>query len=144
MKKLMFLILLLLGSDLAHAQTFKATTEEEYNMGTVGYKMYLTMGVQMKTGYSVEPFTTFEYGERKAEFKGLFRPGDKKPCAILLIYSKQRGAPEYYCIPTLDAPEILWDRYRTSLGGEIDQKQEQVEFFGFALAKAAMYFSNKE
>ncbi len=143
MKKLTFIILLCLWASLGYTQSIKPTTEDEYNIGTVGYKMYLSMGVEMKGGYSVEPINSFEYGERKAELKGLYRQNEKKPCAILMIYSKQRGAPEYYCIPTLDAPEILWDRYRTSLAGEIDQKQEQLQFFGFALAKATMYFSNK-
>lgn len=143
MKKVLFLLLLSCIAVSGFGQSIKPTTEDEYNIGIVGYKMYLSMGVEMKGGYSVEPITSFEYGERKAELKGLYRQNEKKPCAILMIYSKQRGAPEYYCIPTLDAPEILWDRYRTSLAGEIDQKQEQLQFFSFALAKATMFFAAK-
>lgn len=143
MKKIVLFSLLILISGLLKAQDFSPTTEEEYNMGSVGYKMYLRMGVEIKAGYKVKDIAEYEYGERKASFKGLFRSGDTKPCAIIMIYSKQRGNPEYYCIPTPDAPEILWDRYRVSLSGEIDNKQEQLQFLSFALGKASMYFATK-
>jgi hypothetical protein len=119
------------------------TTEEEYNIGSVGYKMLLTMKVELKPGYTVTDYATYEYADRKAEFKGLLRKGETKPCAVIMVYQKLRGAPEYYCIPTPDAPEALWDRYRASLNGETDNKQEQLQFFGFALAKSMMYFSGK-
>lgn len=143
MKKIVLFSLLLILSNALMAQKFSPTTEEEYNMGSVGYKMYLQMGVEIKSGYKVSDITEYEYAERKATFKGLYRSGDTKPCAIIMIYSKQRGKPEYYCIPTPDAPEILWDRYRVSLSGEIDNKQEQLQFLSFALGKASMYFATK-
>ena len=101
------------------------------------------MKVDLKSGYSVKDYTSYEYADRKAEFKGLMRTGETKPCAIIMVYQRLRSAPEYYCIPTPDAPEALWDRYRISLNGETDNKQEQLQFFGFALAKAMMYFSGK-
>lgn len=119
------------------------TAEDEYVMGSVGYKMFMQMGVELKGGYKVKDIAEYEYGERKASFKGLYRPAETTPCAVIMVYTKLRGAPEYYCIPTLDAPEILWDRYRMSLAGETDNKQEQLQFFGFALAKAVMLFSTQ-
>ena len=143
MKKIILFSLLLVLSHVIMAQNFSPTTEEEYNMGSVGYKMYLQMGVEIKAGYKVKDITEYEYADRKATFKGLYRSGDTKPCAIIMIYSKQRGKPEYYCIPTPDAPEILWDRYRVSLTGEIDNKQEQLQFLSFALGKASMFFATK-
>jgi hypothetical protein len=142
--KIKYLLLLLATviPALAFAQ-IAPTTEEEYNIGSVGYKMLLTMKVDLKAGYSVADYVTYEYADRTAQFKGLLRKGETKPCAVIMIYQKLRGAPEYYCIPTPDAPEVLWDRYRYSLNGETDNKQEQLQFFSFAIAKAMMYFSGK-
>ena len=148
-RHLIFLFALILFMTTAtlkmEAQTpgIAPTTDEEYVMGSVGYKMYMQMKVELKGGYKVEDIRDFEYGERKASFKGMYRPAEKKPCAIIMVYTKLRGAPEYYCIPTLDAPELLWDKFRMSLAGETDNKQEQLQFFGFALAKAMMLYSAK-
>ncbi len=128
---------------MAQVKSIAPTTEEEYNMGSVGYKMLMQMKVELKDGYKVKDLATYEYAERQASFKGLFRPGEEKPCAVILVYSKMRGAPEYYCIPTVDAPESLWDRFRMSLAGETDNKQEQLQFFGYALAKAMMLYAVK-
>ncbi|MFM1744953.1 MAG: hypothetical protein RLZZ630_890 [Bacteroidota bacterium] len=146
MKKLLILFLVsfsLTAFHTAQAQnkTIAPTTDDEYVMGSVGYKMFMQMKVELKGGYKVNDIRDIEYGDRKASFKGLYRPGEQKPCAIIMVYTKLRGAPEYYCIPTLDAPEILWDRFRVSLAGETDNKQEQLQFFGFALAKALMLFA---
>ena len=121
-----------------------ATTPDEYNIGSVGYKMLLTMKVDLKPGYAVRDIATYEYGDRTAEFKGLYRVAEQQPCAVLLVYRKVRSAPEYYCIPTPDAPEVLWDRFRASLLGETDNKQEQLQFFCFSLAKAMMFFSGQK
>ncbi len=143
MKKIKLIFLLLLTVCFAKAQTIAPTTPEEYNIGLAGYKMFLQMKVEIKKGYKITDLQTFEYGERKAEFKGLYRDGENKPCAVIIVYLKMRGSPEYYCIPTPDAPEALWDRVRTSITGETDVKQEQLQFFGFALAKGMMWFATK-
>ncbi|MFM9055402.1 MAG: hypothetical protein ACKOQY_01765 [Bacteroidota bacterium] len=147
MKTLLFALALLCSSfTLSFGQESSGiapTTEEEYVMGSVGYKMFMQLRVELKPGYKVNDIRDFEYGDRKASFKGLYRSGEKSPCAVILVYTKLRGAPEYYCIPTLDAPEILWDRFRNSLAGETDNKQEQLQFFGFALAKAMMLYAGK-
>ncbi|MEP7265907.1 MAG: hypothetical protein ABI772_15495 [Bacteroidota bacterium] len=136
------LLLLFIMPIMSHAQ-IAPTTVDEYNIGSVGYKMLLTMKVDLKAGYKVINYDTYEYADRKAEFKGLLRDGENKPCAMIMVYQKLRGAPEYYCIPTPDAPEALWDRFRISLTGETDSKQEQMQFFAFVFAKAMMYFSGK-
>ena len=141
----LFSILMLFSADYAFGQDQKiaATTEDEYVMGSVGYKMLMQMKVELKGGYKVKDLSEYEYAERKASFKGLYRPTEQKPCAIIMVYTKLRGAPEYYCIPSLDAPEALWDRFRVSLAGETDNKQEQLQFFSFAFAKAMMFHMGK-
>ncbi len=143
MKKIKLLFLLLLTVGFIKGQSIAPTTAEEYNIGLAGYKMYLQMKVEIKKGYKINDLQTFEYGERKAEFKGLYRDGENRPCAVVIVYSKMRGSPEYYCIPTPDSPEALWDRFRTSITGETDVKQEQLQFFAFALAKGMMWFATK-
>lgn len=143
MKISKLILLLIFSLPLLSKAQVAATTEEEYNIGAVGYKMLLTMKVDLKPGYKIVDYNTYEYADRKAEFKGLLRTGESKPCAVLMVYQKLRSAPEYYCIPTPDAPEALWDRFRISLTGETDSKQEQLQFFAFALAKSMMYFSGK-
>lgn len=144
MKKIILVVVLLFaGFYSMHAQIIKPTTEEEYNIGLTGYKMFLQLKVEIKKGYKITDLTTFEYGDRKAELKGLFREGENKPCAVIIIYSNMRGTPEYFCVPTPDADETLWDRFRISLVSGKDLKQEQLQFFGFALAKGMMWFATK-
>lgn len=145
MKHLFVLLLLAVQPFTGSAQTGKIspTTPEEYTMGATGYKMFMQMGVELKKNYKVKDIAEYEYAERKAAVKGLYRPGEDKPCAIIIVYTKPRGAPEYYCVPTVDAPEALWDNYRMSLAGQTDSRQEQLEFFAFAMAKAMMHFSGQ-
>jgi hypothetical protein len=146
-KQLILLSLFLLFQSfnglMAQGSKIAPTTEEEYVMGSVGYKMFMQMKVALKDNYKVKDIHEIEYGDRKAVFKGLHRPGEEKPCAIILIYTKLRGAPEYYCIPTIDAPEVLWDRFRMGLVGQTDNQQDQLQFFSFALAKGMMYHNGK-
>ncbi|MFM7017054.1 MAG: hypothetical protein ACKOX3_12080 [Bacteroidota bacterium] len=143
MKKLFFLIAFSILSLHGKSQAVAPTTEEEFNMATTGYKMYLQMGLPLKAGYRVVDLKEIEYGERKMILKGLYRPTELKPCAMIIAYSTPRGAPEYYCIPSAEADESLWDRFRVSLAGEIDNKQEQLQFLSFALGKALSIYSAK-
>ena len=94
MKKLLFLFALLFLSYQGKSQSVSPTTEEEFNMATTGYKMYLQMGLPIKPGYRIVDLKEFEYGERKMVLKGLYRPTELKPCAMIISYSRLRGAPE--------------------------------------------------
>lgn len=143
MKKLLLLFTFFILSLQGKSQAVAPTTEEEFNMATTGYKMYLQMGLPLKAGYRIVDLNEFEYGERKMVLKGLYRPTELKPCAMIIAYSRLRGAPEYYCIPSPNADETLWDRFRVSLAGEIDNKQEQLQFLSFALGKALSIYAVK-
>jgi hypothetical protein len=143
MKKLFILFIFFIISLQVRSQTVTPTTEEEFNMATTGYKMYLQMGLAMKPGYRVVDLKEIEYGERKMVLKGLYRPTELKPCALIIAYTRLRGAPEYYCIPSPDADEMLWNRFLVSLAGEIDNKQEQLQFISFALSKALSFYTTK-
>ncbi len=143
MKKLLFLVVVLLFTIQGKSQSVSPTTDEEFNMATTGYKMYLQMGLPLKPGYRIVDLKEVEYGERKMVLKGLYRPTELKPCAMIIAYTRLRGAPEYYCIPSTDADELLWDRFRVSLAGEIDNKQEQLQFLSFALGKALTFYAIK-
>ncbi|MBK7964912.1 MAG: hypothetical protein IPK10_06260 [Bacteroidetes bacterium] len=70
MKKLLILIplfLLFLSFNHLQAQDSKIapTTEEEYVMGSVGYKMFMQMKVALKDNYKVKDINEVEYGDRK-------------------------------------------------------------------------------
>ena len=143
MKKLLIVFTLFILAFQGKSQSVTPTTEEEFNMATTGYKMYLQMGLPLKAGYRIVDLKEIEYGERTMVLKGLYRPTELKPCAMIIAYSRLRGAPEYYCIPSPDADELLWDRFRVSLAGEIDNKQEQLQFLSFALGKALSIYASK-
>lgn len=143
MKKLLFLFALSIFTFEGISQSVTPTTEEEFNMATTGYKMYLQMGLPLKPGYRIVDLKEFEYGDRKMVLKGLYRPTELKVCALIIAYTKLRGAPEYYCVPSPEADELLWDRFRTSLAGELDNKQEQLQFLSFALGKALSIYATK-
>ncbi|KAB2913524.1 MAG: hypothetical protein F9K23_17010 [Bacteroidetes bacterium] len=91
------------------------TTQEEYNYITKGYKTQVESGLDMKKGYSFKDYGTFTIEEgkekRQCEFKGLFRDGQTKPCAVMMIFRRtdiSNGAVHYICIPSSDAPEDIW------------------------------------
>lgn len=92
------------------------TTEEEYNFITKGYKVQLESGLDMKKGYVLKDLGTHSLnfgseGTREAEFKGLYKTVDNKLCAIMLIYRRpSTNYVEYFCIPSSDAPQSIWNR----------------------------------
>jgi hypothetical protein len=96
------------------------TTIEEYNYVTKGYAIQLEAGLDMKKGYELRDLCGFEhlnYGtdtKRGCSFKSLHKQGYVKPCAIMMIYERRTNdvtaRKDYYCIPTSDAPNELWDK----------------------------------
>lgn len=114
------------------------TTEEEYNYGANGYKLQLQMNLPMKKGYSITELATVEKAERKCTFRTLYRDGEKQPCAMIMVYNRPRSNPEYFCIPSADAPSELWDKFFISLKTDIENEQERFRFFTYAIASALM------
>jgi len=92
------------------------TTEEEYNYITKGYKIQIESGLDMKKGYTLKDLGMWalnfnQEGNRQVTFKGLYRDGSLKPCAIMMIYQRPSTSHfDYYCIPSLDAEKDFWDR----------------------------------
>ena len=118
MKKLMLLIatsILIACSTKSYSQ---ATTDEEYNYVIKGYQAQAEAGLDMKKGYMLKELgewaALYTDGTRGFKFIGLYRSTDTKPCAIMAVYQKKDNGKvsyqEYYCIPTGDAPQTLWDR----------------------------------
>ena len=108
MKSLTIIIGLIL---VASFSAFSQTTEEEYNYLTKGYKFQIESGLDMKKGYTLQDLTSHNVGERKTEFKALFRDGEDKPCAVLCIYNRpSTGFKDYICIPHFDSDKAIWDK----------------------------------
>jgi len=124
------------------AQSISPTTTDEYQFCTVGYRIQLQTKLDMKQGYSLKDLPEIDHVVRKMEFKALFRKGETKPCAIIMIYSLPRVAPVYYCLPTYDADQALWDLFYSSLESKEENPMDKLHFFSYCIAKAGMYLSN--
>lgn len=134
-------ILFIFSVTLSFGQKISPTTEEEYNFGTVGYKIQLQNKLPMKQGYRIADYGIFEEPDRTVSFKGLMRQGEEYPCAIIMIYTKDKFPPEYFCIPTEDAPYELWERYFKSLKVVSDNQVSQLRFMSYGLSRTLMRLS---
>ncbi len=133
------LILLVSFLPFHSIQAQAPTTLEEYTFVIVGYKLQLNMKLEMKKGYSLKDLDSYVEEDRKVEFKALTRDGEKAPCAIMMIYLLPHGAaPQYYCIPSGNAPADLWDKYYTSIKTGSDNPEQRFRFFSLAIAKLMM------
>ena len=125
------------------AQKIKPTTEDEYNFGTIGYKIQLQTKLPMKKGYSLTDLGGHEEPDRSVLLKGLTRDGDTVPCAVIMVYTKLNTPPEYFCMPTPDAPESLWDRFHQSLNVITENKQQQLQFMMLGMGKTLSKLADK-
>lgn len=113
------------------------TTQDEYNYCTKGYKSVEESGVDLKAGYKAKQLASAKYKSGytyTANVKGLYRDGEDKPCALIIIADLD-GKKNYLCVPTNDADVALWDSYEGAFKELLAQKQYVV---ALALAKAAI------
>jgi len=144
MKKIVIAFFTLLFiSVVVHAQKIKPTTEDEYNFGTIGYKIQLQTKLPMKKGYSLTDLGGHEEPDRSVLLKGLTRDGETMPCAVIMVYTKLNTPPEYFCMPTPDAPESLWDRFHQSLNVITENKQQQLQFMMLGMGKTLSKLADK-
>ncbi|MEO5571686.1 MAG: hypothetical protein ABIT08_06540 [Bacteroidia bacterium] len=144
MKKIVIAaIALLFICSITFAQKIKPTTDEEYNYGAVGYKIQLQTKLPMKKGYSAVDLGGNEEPDRSVVLKGLLRDGETIPCAVIMVYSKMNTPPEYFCMPTPDAPESLWNRFHQSLNVITENPQQQLQFMMLGMGKTLMKVADK-
>ena len=145
--KLLFTLVATLFTITVVAQT----TEEEYNYVTKGYKVQMESGLDMKKGYSLKELGNWSLnfgsdGTREAVFKGLYRDNSTKSCAIMLIYKRpSTGYTEYYCIPTIDAPQNLWDKTLEQINTHFTEQNAKAVYstLVWALMKFSVQQTNK-
>ncbi len=143
-KRFLGLTLILIACiQICTAQKISPTTHDEYLYGSVGYKLQLNAKLDVKQGYHLKDYAPVEEINRKTEFKGIFRNGETQPCAIIMIYTKLRNAPQYYCIPTADASPELWQKFFKSLMDDSENQQPQLQFFAYCLGNLAAQLSAK-
>jgi hypothetical protein len=130
-------------SIIAVAQRIKPTTDDEFNYGSIGYKIQLQMKLPMKKGYSVTDLGGHLEPDRSVTLKGLLRDGETLPCAVIMVYTKINTPPEYFCMPTPDAPEALWTRFHQSLNVITENPQQQIQFMMLGMAKTIMILADK-
>ncbi len=116
------------------------TTQDEYNYITKGYKIELENiqnGLGGKRGYTWVDLGDWGMAangaQRNCEFKALWRDGDNKPCAIMMIFKRTdiaNGALYHICIPSSDAPQAMWqesyDFINKALGNNTDALQAMI------------------
>lgn len=129
---------------MAFSQAIAPTTAEEFNYGVVGYKLSLQAKLGVKAGYSLKEVKGCEEEDRKMDFKLMYRDGENVPCAIIVIYTKFRTPPMYYCIPTRDASPELWSKFNRSLTIGSDNPSDQLEFFTSCISKLVMDIASQK
>ena len=143
LKNSLFLLLFVFFTNISTAQKINPTANDEYLYGSVGYKLQLNAKLDGKQGYHLSDYAPIEETDRKVEFKGIFRNGETKPCALIMIYTKFRNTPQYYCIPTADAAPELWQKFFKSLRDDSENQQPQLQFFAYCLGNLAAQLSAK-
>lgn len=146
--------MLLLATSILIACSTKSysqvTTDEEYNYVIKGYQAQVEGGLDMKKGYILKEHGDWAAmnsdGTRGFKFIELYRTSDTKPCAIMAVYQKKEGGKvtnqEYYCIPTADAPQNLWERTMQQLNASLGKPGADAMFAG--MAWALMKYSAQE
>ncbi len=117
------------------------TTPAEYNYGSVGYRIQKQAGMPDKDGYKISKLDEYEDDTRKVEMMGMYRDGESSPCAVIMVYTRIRTAPLYFCMPTRDADQGLWKKFSDSLTTGTDNPQEQLQFFAGCIAMLGMKFA---
>lgn len=141
MMKKILMFLLSFTAAAVHAQVITPTTLEEYNYGAVGYKLQLNAKLDTKEGYILKDAEGCEEPERKIEYKLVYRENENQPCAVILIYTRIRATPQYYCVPTPNASPELWNKFYKSLSAGTDNPGEQLQFFSMCLGRLMMGFA---
>lgn len=131
--------LIVIGLSLKNlnAQGVPPTSEDEYTYGTVGYKMELQMKLPHKKGYDIKDAGVYEEADRKLTFKAVYRDKETRPCCIILVYSLTRSAPEYFCLPTADAPQEMWKKFFESLRSENENPEMRFKFMAKGITRLA-------
>jgi hypothetical protein len=68
----------------------------------------------------------------------MYRDGESIPCAIIMVYTRIRMSPLYFCFPTHDADPEIWRKFTLSLTTGTDNPQEQLHFFNTCIARLCM------
>lgn len=137
-RQLVFFLVFMTLVIQAMGQSIAPTTEEEYNYGSVGYRIQLQTRMTDKPGYEIRSGGSCEEPGRKITFNNMYRVGEKMPCAIILVYERPGASPSYYCVPSSNASPALWDKFKSSLNGGTDNPLEQLRFFSTCMARGLM------
>ena len=101
----------------------------------------LNAKLDTKEGYFLKDAEGCEEPERKIEYKLVYREKENQPCAVILIYTRIRATPQYYCVPTPNASPELWSKFYKSLSAGTDNPGEQLQFFSMCLGRLMMGFA---
>ena len=116
---------------------YTAHHKPEYDYITKEYGLDVTAKRDIKSGYSVKeiPTSLANANSRSAELQELYREGETKPCAIIMIYKKMGYSRSYYCIPTANASSRLWAKFLKSLNKDDTNSELMLHVMTYSLAK---------
>lgn len=129
------------------------TTEEEYLYVTYGYKEQLQKGLDDKKGYSWKPLLEYKfvYDDKKMigrnaytgafVCEGLYRTGETKPCAIVVIHKKNETMKKrdglFICLPHPKSDSGVFSKLNTYYDKNVDFNNILFKHYSLALSKLA-------
>ena len=129
------------------------TTQDEYNYVTKGYKIELENaqnGLSGKRGYNWQDLGDWGMNQagaaRNCNFKALYRDGDNKPCAVMMVFKRTdiaNGAVFYICIPSPDAPQTMWVETYNFINSNLNNNNDALQAMIWALMKLSAQESMK-
>ena len=122
------------------------TTQEEYNYLAKGYKIQLESGLDMKKGYKLKAYDTWgmDYGtfERQVTFKALYREGENKPCALLMIMERTNSDfKAYLCIPHYESTEKMWEQAYSDFKIATEKWVQSARGYSWAMVQFISYLT---
>lgn len=150
LKKGLLLYLVLFGCFL---QAGAQTSEEEFLYANLGYQEQLLKGLDDKKGYRWKVITEYLYQDkpkhpkRSFQFEGLYREGERRPCAIVVIYREDRQEEKrdgtFFCIPSSESEAEILAKAQTYFVKEVKFNDSVKLAYIQALSKLAMYLARE-
>lgn len=110
-----------------------ATTEKEYNYLTKGLAVQRESGLDIISGYVLEPYITMDTGNYNFEINHLKRLKDKKIKAVsVVVKSLIDKKTYYYCVPVLN--QSLMGNYMGALA-----KMDALQAKNYSLVMSTIY-----
>lgn len=122
------------------------TTQQEYNYITQSYKYVEEAGMDVKQGYSVSVVTKASsevpegkvISKRQAWLKVFQEAKDgstKRTAAYIIVYQKDNGAKQYFCVPAPNSDNDITQKFFNALHDGIKNSSSSLQLICVLLAR---------